>query len=497
MSEQGANEQVEHLQGAGGPAAGGAVAAGPPAARSEAALTRAERVAAGKAARTKVALTALAQALGDGERADPVALLQTQAESRVAELVPIRYGRMLTSEFAFYRGAAMVMAADLAATPTAGLRVQLCGDAHMSNFGVFASPERQLVFDANDFDETAPGPFEWDVKRLAASLEVAARGNGFKTKERRAIVAAAAASYREAMRTFATQTNLAVWYAHLNTDKVMAEYGPQLLPRGRRLTEAALAKARTRDSMHAFTRLVTTVDGRPRITPDPPLIVPIEDLLARADADEIYATLRTMLRSYRRTLTSDRRVLLEQYQLLQLARKVVGVGSVGTRAWILLMQGIDGGDPMFLQAKEAQASVLEAHAGKSRHSNHGQRVVHGQRLMQATSDIFLGWHRVTGADGVTRDYYIRQLRDQKGSAIVENMRPPGMTVYARLCGWTLARAHARSGDRVAIAAYLGGKPTFDNAIADYAVSYADQTTQDYGALRAAADSGRILVLAGL
>jgi len=398
---------------------------------------------------------------------------------------------MLASPFAFYRGAALVMATDLAATPTTDLYVQLCGDAHLSNFGVFASPERHLVFDINDFDETLPGPFEWDVKRLAASLEVAARGNGFRRKERRQIVLRAVQRYRCAMREFAQQSNLAVWYAHLDMDSEMPRIIPMLKPGRARRTEEALAKARTRDSTQAFTKLATLVNGQPHILSDPPLVVRATELLPEVDAGELFLQLRGMLRSYGRTLQSDRRHLLGQYQLVDLARKVVGVGSVGTRAWILLLQECATGDPLFLQAKEAQASVLERYVRASAYRNHGARVVTGQHVMQASSDIFLGWERSHGLDGVDRDYYIRQLRDWKGSIVPEEMLHQGMSVYGDLCGWTLARAHARSGDRIAIASYLGKTDTFDQAVADFAEAYADQNEKDHSALQKAATEGRI------
>ena len=459
-------------------------------------LSREERAARGKAARTAMPHASMAVLEPVAER-DPVALLEEQAAARVPDLVPIRYGRMLTSPFAFYRGGALLMAVDLGATASSGLRVQLCGDAHLSNFGVFGSPERRLVFDANDFDETLPGPFEWDVKRLAASIEIAGRANGWKSKDRRKAVVAAAEEYRTAMRTFAKMSNLAVWYASADVDAAMRQYGSQLAPERLKATEAMIAKARTRDSMQAFTKLTTMVDGQPRITSDPPLIVPVEELFGDVDTEQMYHQIRVMVRSYRRSLQPDRRVLLEQFQLVHMARKVVGVGSVGTRAWILLMQGVDGSDPMFLQAKEANASVLERVAGASKYANHGQRVVNGQHLMQASSDIFLGWQRTVGVDGVDRDFYLRQLRDWKGSFDPEQMLPGGMAVYARLCGWTLARAHARSGDRVAIASYLGGKDTFEQAIADFAVAYADVNERDHSALATAAADGRVQVVSGL
>jgi uncharacterized protein (DUF2252 family) len=408
----------------------------------------------------------------------------------VPELVPVRHGRMLVSAFTFYRGAALPMAADLATTPTSGLRVQLCGDAHLSNFGAFASPERRLVFDVNDFDETLPGPFEWDVKRLAASLAVAGRDNGFPGKARRKIALAAGEGYRTAMRAFAEQPFLDVWYAHLDIEPALREFRSEVKAKRFKATEALLAKAHSRDSTQALGKLTTVVDGRRRITSDPPMIVPVEEVFADVQADALYEQLRAVLDTYRRTLQSDRRHLLEQFTMVQVARKVVGVGSVGTRAWIVLMDALDGVEPLFLQAKEAQPSVLAEYAGRSQYDNQGERVVAGQRLQQAQSDIFLGWTHATGADKVDRDFYVRQLRDWKFSVPIEQMIPAGMTVYARLCGWTLARAHARSGDRIALAAYLGGSAKFDRAIADFAETYADQNERDYAALQAAVKEGK-------
>jgi uncharacterized protein (DUF2252 family) len=456
------------------------------------------RAAAGKAARTAAPLDSHADIGPDAGR-DPVALLRSQESTRVAELVPIRYGRMLASPFAFLRGAALPMAADLASTVNSGLRVQLCGDAHLSNFGVFGSPERSLVFDLNDFDETAPGPFEWDVKRLAASIEVAGRGNGFTAKQRRAAVLAAARSYRESMREFSGMGELAVWYLHLSMDQVLREHGDELDEAARAQLERALAKARSKDSRQAFAKLTEAVDGRVRIRSDPPLVVPAADLARELGpaAQDMVDDLGDLLRAYRRTLQPDRRALLDRYDLVDIARKVVGVGSVGTRAWILLLIGRDDADPLFLQAKEAQASVLEQFTGRAKQRNHGQRVVEGQRLLQASSDIMLGWQRTTGPDGVERDYYVRQLRDWKGSVDVERLSPTNAVIYARMCGWTLARAHARSGDRIAIAAYLGRKDRFDRAIADFAVSYADRTEVDHRALHTAVDRGLIEAKAGL
>ena len=369
--------------------------------------------------------------------------------------------------------------------------MQLCGDAHLSNFGAFASPERRLVFDVNDFDETLPGPFEWDVKRLAASLAVAGRDNGFPAKARRKIVLAAAEGYRTAMRAFAKQPLLDVWYAHLDIEQAIGELQAQVKAERFKAAEGLLAKAHTRDSTQALGKLTTVVDGRRRIISDPPMIVPVEDVFADVAADAIYEQLRAVLGKYRRTLQSDRRHLLGQFTLVQVARKVVGVGSVGTRAWILLMDALDGVEPLFLQAKEAQPSVLAEYCGRSQYANQGERVVAGQHLMQAHSDIFLGWTRVANpVDGVDRDFYVRQLRDWKFSAPIEAMIPQGMTFYARLCGWTLARAHARSGDRIALAAYLGGSARFDQAIAGFAETYADQNERDYAALQAAVKDGK-------
>jgi uncharacterized protein (DUF2252 family) len=389
------------------------------------------------------------------------------------------------------------MAADLATTPTSGLRVQLCGDAHLSNFGAFASPSRRLIFDVNDFDETLPGPFEWDVKRLAASLAVAGRDSGFAGKDRRQIELAATESYRTAMRAFAEQPFMDVWYAHLDVDDAIAEFRSQLKAKRVKLTEKMVAKAHTSDSMKALSKLTTEVDGQRRIVSEPPLIQPVEEIFPDARAEEIYDQIREVLEKYRRTLQSDRRHMLEYFTLVQLARKVVGVGSVGTRAWIVLMEGGDGTEPLFLQAKEAQVSVLAPYCGRSQYRNQGERVVAGQHLMQAASDIFLGWTHLTGPDGVDRDYYVRQLKDWKLSIPIEQMIPSGMKVYARMCGWTLARAHARSGDRVALAAYLGGSAKFDNAIADFAEAYADQNELDHAALQAAATDGRVTATTGI
>jgi uncharacterized protein (DUF2252 family) len=452
-------------------------------------LSRADREARGKDARAAAPLESQAE-FGPDRSRDPVGLLLEQEKSRVPDLVPVRHGRMLVSPFAYFRGAALPMAADLATTPTSGLRVQLCGDAHLANFGAFASPARRLVFDVNDFDETLPGPFEWDVKRLAASLAVAGRDNGFAGKDRRKIVLAGAESYRTAMRAFAEQPFLAVWYAHLDVDDAIAQYRSQFKAKRVKATEKLVAKAHTHDSMRALSKLTTLVDGKRQIISDPPLIQPVEELFPDVEVSAIYEQLREVLGKYQRTLQSDRKHLLEQFTLVQVARKVVGVGSVGTRCWIALMDAGDGTEPLFLQPKEAQASALAAYCGRSPYASHGERVVAGQHLMQAESDIFLGWTHVTGPDGVDRDYYMRQLKDWKFSAPIEQMIPAGMAVYAQICGWTLARAHARSGDRIALAAYLGRTDKFAQAIADFAETYADQNERDYAALQTAVKDGR-------
>ena len=398
---------------------------------------------------------------------------------------------MLASPFSYYRGAALPMAADLANTPTSGITVQLCGDAHLSNFGFFGSPERHLVFDLNDFDETSPGPWEWDVKRLAASLEIAGRDNGYSTKQRASITRRAVRAYRENMRGFANQSMLEVWYAHLDIDALLPEYKSLLDPKRTPAVWRAIQKARAHDSLDAFSKLAEIVDGEPRIVHNPPLIVPVEHIIGGADRDAAMGFLENMVRAYFDTLLPDRRYLIEQYRFVHFARKVVGVGSVGTEAWIALFLDHDHGSPLFLQIKEAQTSVIEPFTAASEFPNHGQRVVAGQRLMQSASDIFLGWERVPRERGIERDYYFRQLRDWKGSADVAGMTPEGMELWARMCGWTLARAHARSGDRIGIASYLGKSDTFDNAVAGFAVAYADQNERDYDVLADAVKTGRL------
>jgi uncharacterized protein (DUF2252 family) len=460
-------------------------------------LTPDERVARGRAARREVPRSSHADYSPGTSRPDPVDLLEQQAASRVPELVPIRYGRMLVSPFTFYRGAARIMAADLAATPRSGITTQVCGDAHLMNFGVFGTPERRMVFGINDFDETYAGPWEWDVKRLAASFAIAGRNNGFATKERSTVLLALMGSYRSTMRQLAASPNLAVWYGHIDVEDALAELRRTVDVTARKRAEANLAKARTRDSLHAFDKLTRMVDGQRRFISDPPLIEPFDELVTGVERDELTEMLRGVLRSYRSTLPSDRRHLLEEFRLVDMARKVVGVGSVGTRAWVILMLGRDDTDPLFLQAKEAQASVLEDFVGRTHKWSNGERVVHGQHLMQAASDIFLGWTTVDAPDGARRDFYVRQLRDWKGAAMVETMPPVTMGIYARMCAGALALAHARSGDRIAIAAYLGGGDSFDRAVAAFAEAYADQNQRDYDALAQAEKDGRITAQHGV
>ena len=462
-------------------------------------LTEAERIGRGKAAREQ-APRANHSILELSSDRDPVAIVDADTPSRVPELVPIRYGRMLVSPFTFYRGAASLMAHDLAGTPRTGLKAQLCGDAHLSNFGGFASPSRDLVFDLNDFDETHPGPFEWDVKRLAASFEIAGRDRAFDDQVRRSAVLTAVRAYREAMRGFAAMNNLGVWYSRLDASDIVANLRAQKDKKQAKVAEKGIAKARTKDSMKAFAKLTHVVDGEPRIISDPPLIVPIAELADEAglDREAITASILELYRGYRRTLQPDRKTLLEEFRYVDLARKVVGVGSVGTRCWILLLLGRDDTDQLFLQVKETGPSVLEPLLGRSQFRNHGQRVVEGQRLMQAASDIFLGWIRnKEGLDGRPRDFYVRQLWDWKTSVDLETILPRGLELYAQACGWTLARAHARSGDRIAIATYLGKGDVFDRAVADFAVVYADQNERDYATLVEAVKDGRIQAREGL
>jgi uncharacterized protein (DUF2252 family) len=465
-----------------------------------------ERAAKGKGFRKKTPVDSHKGWVPAPDRPDPVALLEEQNLTREQDLVPVRHGRMLASPFTFYRGAAKIMAADLKDTPRAGLISQLCGDAHLSNFGVFASPERTLLFDLNDFDETLPGPFEYDVKRMSASFTIAARNNGLTKEEAHDVTLTAVRAYREAMAEFAQMRTLDIWYARLSEEQLMdtinlavASQKGKALKKAEGMEKTAkanVAKARTRDSLQALSKLAELVDGSYRIVSQPPIVIPARELgdSFSMNAEEIASVIREQLRSYRATLQDDRRQLLERFEVIDVARKVVGVGSVGTRAFIALLQGRDQQDPLFLQVKEATRSVLEDHLPKSKFKQPGERVVQGQRMMQAASDIFLGWTK-----GVQDNRYLywRQLRDMKGSAVVETMKPIGLNLYAGVCGWTLARAHARSGDPVAIAAYLGKSAKFDESIVDFSERYADQNEQDYQAFADAVRSGRLEAVEGL
>jgi uncharacterized protein (DUF2252 family) len=467
-----------------------------------------ERRAQGKEARDRTPPSSHAGWAAAADRPDPVGLLEEQNLTREPDLVPVRHGRMLVSPFTFYRGTAKIMAADLAGTPTAGLQVQLCGDAHLSNFGLFASPERRLLFDLNDFDETLPGPFEYDVKRLAASFTIAARNNGFTKADTRAATLASVAAYREAMASFAAMGTLDIWYAHLAEDELLkgvqsaaakaskaSKKAAKAAKRAQKTAQRTAAKAHTRDSLQALSKLGERVDGQYRIVSQPPIIVPARELEATygVSAETLQGVIHKQYRAYRATLRDDQRQLLERFQMVDMARKVVGVGSVGTRAYIVLLQGRDQHDPLFLQVKEATASVLEGHLPKSRYKQHGERVVCGQRMMQAASDIFLGWTR--GQVEVNRSYYWRQLRDMKASAAIESMMPVALGFYARTCGWTLARAHARSGDPIAISEYLSDDQ-FDRSISDFSQRYADQNERDYQVFTDAIRSGRLKALEG-
>ena len=452
--------------------------------------TVSQRARSGRSRRGQAPRSAHAVAAAAHDR-DPVATIEAQARTRAPALVPIRHARMAASPFAFFRGNAAVMAADLAGTPVSGLTVQLCGDAHASNFGLFASPERQLVFDVNDFDETLPGPWEWDVKRLVASLHIAARESGFGGDDIRAITVSAGAGYRRAMTDFARRSNLDVWYATVQDDARLVALRERLDADSAKIVARTVAKARSRDHLRAYSSLVRRQGGQIRFVNDPPLLVRLEDLIDRTEAATARAHLQTAFADYRESLSADRRRLLDQYRPVDIAHKVVGVGSVGVQAWVLLLLGRDRRDPLLLQIKEAQPSVLEAHLGPSEYANAGHRVVAGQRTMQASSDILLGWHRLTGDDGTPRDFYVRQLRDWKGSFDIGQMSPISMRRYGQLCGWTLARAHARSGDRVAIAGYLGRGESFDTAIARFAETYAAQNQRDYDAFVEAIAAGRL------
>lgn len=455
-----------------------------------------QQVARGKEARKRLPRSSHAALVLPPDRRDPLSILEEQAATRVPELVPIRYGRMASSPFAFYRGAAAVMAADLAGTPSSGINAQLCGDAHLLNFGVYNSPDRRLVFDLNDFDETLPGPWEWDLKRLMASLVIAGQDNGYTQDEIEEVVRDSVRTYRTAMATFATQGNLAVWYSRLEVEALLDTVRTQIAPARVKAFNRQSAKFASRDSMQAFAKLTRQTDDGPRFRSEPPLIVPVDELL-ETDWEWVASVADRFLSHYLRSLPDDRRDLVQQYRFVDLARKVVGVGSVGTRAWIVLLLGRDGTDPLILQWKEAQASVLEPYLGHSTFESHGRRVVAGQQLMQASTDIFLGWYHGHGIDGQPRDFYVRQLRDGKGSVDVSTLLPIGMRVYGEVCAWTLARAHARSGDRVAIASYVGSSRKLDDALVEFGHHYADQNRQDHAALVQAIADGRITAQSGI
>lgn len=457
-------------------------------------LSRAARVRRGKASRSTSPRSAHGQWEPSPARLDPVDVLMDQATTRLPELVPVRNGRMLASAFTFYRGSAAIMAADLEHSPSSGVTVQLCGDAHLSNFGGFASPDRQLVFDLNDFDETAPGPWEWDVKRLVASLAIAGRDRGFDDRERATVVRAAAAAYRQTMRDMAGRTELEVWASRLTATDIRDRWGSQAGRRAVRIFDRQIEKAMTKHHARAAAKLTGVVDGRTRFLSDPPVLTPVSELLAEGELDAFGHLVEDTLDAYRWSLTGAHRHLVEQYVYADAARKVVGVGSVGTRAWVVLMLGTVDDHPLVLQLKEANASVLPPVVGWSSFENQGQRVVAGQQLMQASSDIFLGWARVDALDGVARDFYVRQLWDWKLSADIERQSPATLAIYGQMCGWVLARAHARSGDRVAIATYLGRGDVFDVAMGEFAEAYADQNQLDYDRFVSAARDGRVEVI---
>jgi uncharacterized protein (DUF2252 family) len=450
-----------------------------------------ERRLAGKAARTVTPRRTHAEYTARASRPDPVEVLQEQGALRQPELLPIRYGRMLASPFSFFRGAAAIMAGDLVACPTSGFETQICGDAHLANFGLYGSPERHLVFDVNDFDDTATGPWEWDVKRLATSVEIAGRGNGHSAAQRRDSVLATVRSYRGSMRAFATMRHLDLWYQRTDLDDPRTLAGYNLDAQARARAARAMAKARTRHSDRSVAKLTEVRDGERHIVAAPPLLEPIRRLVPEADAAEVEERVYGVYRDYLRSLPPDRRRLLEQFRYVDVARRVGGVGSVGTRCWVVLLVGRDDADLLFLQVKEAPPSAVAGYAGDRRHENQGERVVLGQQLMQSVSDILLGWHRSEGLDGVSRDFYVRQLADWKGGAEIESLRPDWLLWYGELCAWALARGHARSGDRIAIAGYLGAGDTFDRGVARFAAAYAEQNARDYHRLVDAVAAGHI------
>jgi uncharacterized protein (DUF2252 family) len=454
-------------------------------------ITMQERVARGRALQHEVPHDRHASWQPLSTRPDPIGILERQALERIEELVPIRHGRMSSSAFAFFRGAAAVMASDLAGTATVGLNAQLCGDAHLMNFGIFETPERSLSFAVNDFDETLPGPFEWDVKRLAASMEVAGRDLGFTSAQRQSAVLATLRSYREAMHEFAGERELDLWYARLPAEKLRERLAAEADRGASKEVERQVRKALHRDHLAAFDRLVREVDGEIRFVSEPPLLVPVEELLDDEQRTRYVEVIRSFLTQYRESLPPHTRALLERYRFAHIARKVVGVGSVGTRAWAVLMVGRDGSDPMFLQLKEAQRSVLEPYTAPSVYESQGRRVVEGQRFMLAAGDHLLGWYRLKAWDGLEHDFYVRQLWDGKASIDIAHLSPAGFRAYGEACAWTLARGHARSGDRIAIASYLGEKDSFDRAVASFAETYAETNESDHERLMQAIDDGQM------
>jgi uncharacterized protein (DUF2252 family) len=466
-------------------------------AAAKATLQSGESAERGRAARRDAPRSAHGEWSIAANRPDPIDVLAAQAVPRVQELVPIRYGRMLVSPFTFYRGAAAIMAADLAATPDSGIVVQACGDAHISNFGGFAAPDRRLIFGPNDFDETLPGPWEWDVKRLAASVEIAGRDDGLAAGRRRRLVRDCVREYREGMRAFAKESHLDVWYARLNASELVDRFGGRLGAKGRIVFAKPFARARRKTSLRAVKKLTERVDGELRFRSVPPLLVPLRELFDRSDARDESDYVRELLEEYQASLEADHRYLFGTYRFVDMARKVVGVGSVGTRAWVFLLVGREGKDPLVLQAKEAQPSVLEPYLGASEFANNGERVVRGQQISQAVSDVFLGWQRSEGVDGDEHDFYVRQLWDWKASADLSTLSESGLHAYSRACGWSLARAHARSGDRLAIAAYLGSGSKFDEAIASFSAAYADQNERDHQRLADAVADGAVAAESGV
>jgi uncharacterized protein (DUF2252 family) len=459
--------------------------------------TAKERAARGKALRKKVPHDRHAEWSPPKKRGDPVTILERQSAERMQDLVPIRYGRMQASAFAFFRGGAAIMAADLAKSPTSGLGAQLCGDAHLMNFGLFETPERTLVFGLNDFDETLPGPFEWDVKRLAASMDIAARELGLEKAERSSAVLGTVRAYREAMIQFAAMRDLEVWYTRLPATQLQAQLKADAGAKAGKEVGRQIVHSLRRDHLRAFDRLIRTEGGTIRFVSEPPLLVPAEELLDGAERKRYVGAIREFLKQYRESLAPHTRALMERYRFMHMARKVSGIGSVGMRSWVVLFIGRDPGDPLLLQLKEAKRSVLEPYTAPTHYENQGRRVVEGQRFMRVASDPLLGWYRLRAFDGKVHEFYVRQLWDGKSSIDVDRLSAEGLRCYGEACGWTLARGHARSGDRIAMAAYLGKKDSFDRAIATFAAAYAKVNQHDHLRLVEAIDKGRVTAEVGV